>query len=102
MRTESDEGALQPRLGRMRPALLALLLCGAGLFGMFSPLFAPLLGRQAPVARACGLGNTPTMFANNEPSLLQPVTKDTPIDQPVGAFGPDFIVGQSIAFSEDL
>jgi PKD repeat protein len=91
-----------PGLPRLRPALLALLLCGSGIFGVFSPLFAPLLGVQAQVVRACGLGNTPTMFANTQPSLLQPVTKDTPIDQPIGAFGPDFTVGQSITFSEDL
>src|SRR5262249_9787958 len=50
----------------------------------------------------CGLGNSPTMFANSEPSLLQPVTPNTPSNQPIGAFGPDFIVGQPISFSEDL
>ncbi|HEV2237836.1 MAG TPA: PKD domain-containing protein, partial [Ktedonobacterales bacterium] len=60
--------------------------------------------RAARVARACGLGNTPTMLANGAPALLYPVPQGTniPADQPIGVFALQYVAGQTIQFNEDL
>jgi PKD repeat protein len=55
-------------------------------------------------ARACGLGNTPTMLANGAPALLYPVPQGTniPADQPIGVFALQYVAGKTIQFNEDL
>jgi PKD repeat protein len=55
-------------------------------------------------ARACGLGNTPTMLANGAPALLYPVPQGTniPADQPIGIFALQYVAGQAVQFNEDL
>jgi PKD repeat protein len=60
--------------------------------------------RWLRAARACGLGNTPTMLANGAPALLYPVPQGTniPADQPIGIFALQYVVGQSVQFNEDL
>jgi PKD repeat protein len=75
---------------------LGLLLAGGALY---SAVRDP---RATPSAFACGLGNTPTMMANDAPALLYPVTKNTPADQPIGVFALNYVAGQQIKFVEDL
>jgi PKD repeat protein len=54
------------------------------------------------VARACGLGNSPTMIANTRPALLYPVVGNVPKNQPIGVFALDYVAHQPITFGEDL
>lgn len=54
------------------------------------------------VARACGLGNSPTMLANTRPALLYPVTGNVPKDQPIGIFALDYVARTPVTFGEDL
>lgn len=81
-------------LRRLRVVLVALAL-GLGLSALVSGLGA------ARMALACGLGPLPTMIANGTPALIYPV--------PVGASPPtagqfpvQYVVGQPVAFGEDL
>ncbi len=53
-------------------------------------------------ALACGLGNTATMKANNDLALSYPLTPQDPPNTPIGVFALDYVVGQPIAFTEDL
>ncbi len=83
--------------GRRAQLLLALALCAA-----VAGAFSPLLSSSASSALACGLVNTPTMLANNQPSTLRPKpggTLETPI---TGFFASDYVAGQPVAFKEDL
>lgn len=61
----------------------------------------PLLG-QTSLAWACGLANTPTMMANNDPAIPTPVTPTSDPNQPVGFFPGDYASNQQITFTEDL
>lgn len=61
----------------------------------------PLLG-QTSLVRACGLANTPTMMANNDPAIPTPVTPTSDPNQPVGFFPGDYASNQQITFTEDL
>ncbi len=61
----------------------------------------PLLG-QTSLAWACGLANTPTMMANNDPAIPTPVTPTSDPNQPVGFFPGDYASNQQISFTEDL
>ncbi|HEU5198166.1 MAG TPA: PKD domain-containing protein [Ktedonobacterales bacterium] len=61
----------------------------------------PLLG-QTSLAQACGLANTPTMMANNDPAIPTPVTPTSDPNQPVGFFPGDYASNQQITFTEDL
>jgi len=84
---------------RLRPILLAAIL---GLAAVAGALF-PLVGTaQSTTVLACGIANTPTMLANRIPALLIPVTGNVPADQPIGEFETTYVVGQTIAFGEDL
>src|SRR5258708_5575940 len=86
----------------LRPLLLALALNAAAI-AAFGVYLATGSGRLAvPAARACGLGNTPTMLADNLPSLLFPTLKNMPPDAPIGIFTQNYVVGQQVAFVEDL
>jgi PKD repeat protein len=60
--------------------------------------------RWLRAARACGLGNTPTMLANGAPALLYPVPQgvNIPENQPIGIFALQYVAGQSVQFNEDL
>lgn len=95
-----------PKASRLagRALLLAPVLCIAALAGAF----VPLLDASRTTALACGLQDTPTMMAKplgGGPAiaaLLQPVTRNTPEDAPIGAFATDFIANQPIGFYEDL
>ncbi len=82
-----------------RVALAALAVIGGLALGIAFPVPG---GRAQATALACGLGNTPTMLANNAPAMLYPVTKNTPLDQPIGIFTLNYVAGQQIAFGEDL
>ena len=82
----------------LRPLVLTLLFGSAGLLG---GLYSLLGGHQSAVL-ACGLGNGPTMLADNTPALLHPVTPNMPSDTPIGVFAPNFFARQSVAFDEDL
>jgi len=87
-----------PAVGRWgRPLLLAAALSAT--LGVWSLLAG---GDRTPLAFACGLGNTPTMLANQEPALFYPVTRNIPEDQPVGLFALTYVQSQPIAFGEDL
>ncbi len=86
------------RGGRSRPTLVGLVCAAAVLLGTLSPL----LNASASSALACGLVSNPTMLANNQPATLLPKpggTLDTPI---TGSFANVYVVGQPIAFQEDL
>lgn len=89
------------RMKWVRVCLLACAVSGAALVGALFPL---LLGGSSggAVAFACGLGNSPTMMANNAPALLFPITKNVPANQPVGLFALTYVAGQPITFQEDL
>ena len=54
------------------------------------------------IARACGLGNTPTMLASKVPALLYPVTPSTPASTPIGIFAQPFLTNKAIGFDEDF
>jgi PKD repeat protein len=85
--------------GWLRPALVAVALVAGLALAAVYPL---LRGGQGDMALACGLGNSPTMDANNAPALLYPVTKNTPADQPIGIFTLHYVAGQPVTFIEDL
>lgn len=58
---------------------------------------------RAPVAYGCGLGQSPTMLANNIAAMLFPGSQSSSATAPVlGMFGPTFIANQAITFDEDL
>lgn len=81
-----------------RCAHVALAACAA----VALSLLVAFAGTNHSVALACGLGNTPTMLANGAPAMLYPVTKNTPIDQPIGLFALNYVAGQQVSFVEDL
>jgi len=86
------------RNGRSRWLVMPFACAAAVLLGMLSPL----LNASASSALACGLVSNPTMLANNQPATLLPKpggTLDTPI---TGSFANVYLVGQPIAFQEDL
>jgi PKD repeat protein len=70
-------------------------------------LLAPivgLIGQRAlvlPPAQACGIGQSFTMVANSTRALAFPIASATP-DHPLGVFPDDAIVGQPVAFTEDV
>ncbi len=81
-----------PRMGKWAIALLAL-----------AALLPAAMGHSAArAARRCGLGQTATMMANQQPALSFPLTPQSPPDSPVGAFGLFYPIHQAIAFTEDL
>ena len=86
----------------LRPLLLALALNTAAI-AAFGVYLATESGRLAvPAARACGLGGTPTMMADKQPSLMFPTVKNMPQDAPIGIFTDNYVAGQPISFVEDL
>jgi len=84
---------------------LTSLMCIVGISIMLALILAlgtaPLL-EQTPLALACGLANTPTMLANNDPAIPTPVTPTSDPNQPVGFFPGDYYSNQGITFTEDL
>src|SRR5271165_6568081 len=79
-------------------AVFLALAAGAG------ALF-PLVGAaKTTTALACGIGNTPTMDANGTPALQLPLPPNHNLsgNLPIGVFEPQYAVGQTITFSEDL
>lgn len=85
----------------VRVCVLACAVSGAVLAGALFPVL--LGGSSGAAAFACGLGNSPTMMANNAPALLFPITKNVPADQPVGIFvARTYVAGQPITFQDDL
>lgn len=86
----------------VRPVLLALALNAAAIvaFGVYVSAGGERV--SVPAARACGLGNTPTMLADNQPSLMFPTLKNMPPDAPIGIFTQNYVAGQTVAFVEDL
>lgn len=101
MRCQREQWRDQGPVKWMRACLLACAVGGAILAGAFFPVFVGGPSGGA-VAFACGLGNSPTMMANNDPALLFPVTKNVPANQPIGIFALNYVAGQSVSFQEDL
>jgi PKD repeat protein len=95
-------GTRMARLGRL--AGIALLATGLALALNLLALTGSGDLRWLRAARACGLGNTPTMLANGAPALLYPVPQgvNIPANQPIGIFALQYVAGQSIKFNEDL
>jgi PKD repeat protein len=79
-------------LGKWGIALLALAAVLPGALGHST----------ARAARFCGLGQTATMMANQQPALSFPLTPQSPANSPVGQFGLLYPARQAIAFTEDL
>jgi len=99
---EDGQGRVQGR-GRMRWVRVCVLACAVSGAVLAGALFPVLLGGSSgAVALACGLGNSPTMMANNAPALLFPITKNVPANQPVGLFALSYVAGQPVSFQEDL
>ena len=87
------------RWGRRGAALAALAVAAGLALAVVGPLIVP---RSGATVLACGLGDTPTMLANQAPALLYPVTTNIPVDQPIGIFALNYVAGQPINFAEDL
>ena len=101
MRCQREQWQGQGRMQWMRICLLACAMSGAAVAGALFPLFVSGPSGGA-VAYACGLGNLPTMMANNAPSLLYPVVKNTPANQPLGIFAGSYVANQPISFLENM
>ncbi|HLW02079.1 MAG TPA: PKD domain-containing protein [Ktedonobacterales bacterium] len=85
------------------PLLSTTLMLGiASIIALTATVGAPTLLGYTPLARACGLANTPTMIANNDPAIPTPVTPNSDPNQPVGFFPGAYYRAQSIDFTEDL
>jgi PKD repeat protein len=99
-----DARAVSLRARRMmvRPVLLALALNAAAVvaFGVYLSTGGEQVA--VPAARACGLGDTPTMLADKQPSLMFPTVKNMPQDAPIGIFTDNYVAGQPISFVEDM
>jgi len=82
------------------PALLAVV---SALVLSFAPatLLTPSVS-AGPSARACGLGNSATMLANNTPALMYPVASDTRGNAPIGVFALQYAAAEPIRFDEDF
>ncbi|HEX6776606.1 MAG TPA: PKD domain-containing protein [Ktedonobacterales bacterium] len=83
-------------------ASTTLILSIALFFALTLAVGAPPLLGQTSLALACGLANTPTMMANNDPAIPTPVTPTSDPNQPVGFFPGDYASNQQITFTEDL
>jgi hypothetical protein len=95
----SSKPSLWKAATRLRPLLLAAVL---GLAAGAGALF-PLIGNaQSTTVLACGIGNTQTMDANDTPALQLPITHNVSGNLPIGTFAPNYVVGQTITFGEDL
>jgi PKD repeat protein len=87
----------------LAPLLSMILILGSSsILALTLALGAPTLLGTTPLARACGLANTPTMMANNNPAIPTPVTPTSDPNQPVGFFPGAYYRSQSIDFTEDL
>ena len=86
----------------MRPVLLALALNATALAAFGAYLCVGGERVAVPAARACGLGSTPTMLADKQPSLMYPTSKNMPQDAPIGIFTDNYVSGQSVSFVEDM
>lgn len=88
--------------------VLSPLLSGALILGMASLLALALnIGaatalHQLLVARACGLANTPTMLANQNPAIPTPIYPNSDPNQPAGFFPGSYYRSQPVDFTEDL
>lgn len=96
---------------RVHPAwrrIVAPLLSLTFILGISSVLALTLtigvqvLPGNTPLARACGLANTPTMIADSDPAIPTPVAATSDPNQPVGFFPGAYYRAQSIDFTEDL
>ncbi|HEX9057204.1 MAG TPA: PKD domain-containing protein [Ktedonobacterales bacterium] len=83
---------------------MTLVAAGAALALSFLTLLPVGESRGPANVCACGLGNTPTMMADNDPALLYPVPPNTniPEDQPIGIFAGKYVAGQPVSFVEDM
>jgi PKD repeat protein len=86
-----------------RPLLSAVLLLGfASLLALVLNIGAAAAFHHILVARACGLGNTPTMIADQNPAIPTPIYPNSDPNQPVGFFPASYYLSQPIDFTEDL
>jgi PKD repeat protein len=81
---------------------LTFILGVSGVLALILNVGVQALPGNTPLARACGLANTPTMIANNSPAIPTPVTATSDPNQPVGFFPGAYYRAQSIHFTEDL
>ena len=79
-----------------------LILSIATMLALTLAVGGPSLLGQTSLAQACGLANTPTMMANNDPAIPTPVTTTSDPNQPAGFFPGDYFSNQQITFTEDL
>lgn len=87
----------------LAPLLSTTLILGvSSVLALTLTLGAPPLLGYTSLARACGLANTPTMIANNDPAIPTPVTPNSDPNQPVGFFPGAYYRAQTIDFTEDL
>jgi PKD repeat protein len=94
----------QPAQRRIGARIISttLILSIASLLALTLAVGTPPLLGQTSLAWACGLANTPTMMANNDPAIPTPVTPTSDPTQPVGFFPGDYASNQQITFTEDL
>ncbi len=94
-----DHLATRRLLRRFKPVFVAILLGVAAGAGALFPL---ALRGDNTVVLACGIGNTPTMEANDALALTLPVTTNVSANTPVGVFALNYLVGKPITFTENL
>lgn len=94
----------QPAWRRIAARIIStmLILSIALVLALIMAVSTPPLLEQTALVRACGLANTPTMMANNDPAIPTPVTPTSDPNQPVGFFPGDYASNQQITFTEDL
>jgi PKD repeat protein len=87
----------------LRPLLSAASILGiASLLALVLNTGAAVAFHQILLARACGLGNTPTMIADQNPAIPTPIYPYSDPNQPVGFFPGSYYRNQPIDFTEDL
>jgi len=79
----------------------AILIFCASLLGSFVVLTPHGISFTPKVAKACGLGPTATMTANDTQALFYPQNAQVQ-NTPSGIFSSDYISNQGITFTEDL
>src|SRR5262249_5886385 len=87
----------------LRPVLSTAIILGiASLLAFALNVGAATALHHILVARACGLANTPTMIADQNPAIPPPTPPTTAPNLPVGFFPGSYYRSQAIDFTEDL
>jgi PKD repeat protein len=83
-------------------ALRLAVAAGAGCALALAHLTGGGISWEPLPAKACGLGNSPTMKANSDLALSRPFLPTDKPGAPIGVFALAYVVNQPIAFTEDL